>query len=66
VTVLCQVFDLLAGPSPSRLNQFRTKTRILPGVVGRYPTKKIGRFKSVFRPEQAADAQINEMTTIVN
>ena len=26
VTVLCQVFDLLAGPSPSRLNSVSNET----------------------------------------
>src|ERR1700683_1218202 len=51
VTVLCQVFDLLAGPSPSRLNQFRTKTRILLYVVGRQPHPNIGQFKTTIRSE---------------
>jgi hypothetical protein len=37
VTVSCESFDLLAGPSPSRQNQLRTKKRILLSGFHRDP-----------------------------
>src|SRR5262249_8520406 len=49
VTALCQSFRSAGRAFTLRLNQFRTKTRILPRVVGRYPTQNICRFKSVIR-----------------
>jgi hypothetical protein len=47
LTVPCQSFNLLAGPSPSRLNQLRTKKRILICAAGRARlNQNIGRFKT--------------------
>ena len=38
VTVLCQSFDLLAGPSPSRQNQFRTKKEYCFALLAASPS----------------------------
>ena len=53
VTVLCQSFRSAGRAFTLRLNQFRTKTRILLYVVGRLPPQSIGRFKTTIRPEAA-------------
>src|SRR5205807_8605176 len=50
VTVLCQSFRSAGRTFTLRLNQFRTKTRILLYVVGRLPPQSIGRFKTTIRP----------------
>jgi len=51
VTVACQSFDLLSGPSPSRQNQTRTKKEYCFPCFCRDPlTQNIGRFFGVFRP----------------
>jgi hypothetical protein len=49
VTVLCQSFRSAGRAFTLRLNQFRTKTRILLYVVGRQPSQNIGRFKTTTR-----------------
>ena len=53
VTVLCQSFRSAGRAFTLRLNQFRTKTRILLYVVGRLPPQSIGRFKTTIRSEQS-------------
>ena len=53
VTVLCQSFRSAGRAFTLRLNQFRTKTRILLYVVGRQPSQNIGRFKTTI-PQGAA------------
>ena len=49
-TVLSQSFRSAGRAFTLRLNQFRTKTRILLYVVDRKPPQNIGRFKTTFRP----------------
>jgi hypothetical protein len=51
LTVPCQSFDLLAGPSPSRQNQLRTKKEYsFGGAAGRaLLNQNIGRFKTTIR-----------------
>src|SRR5882762_1986886 len=56
LTVPCQSFDLLAGPSPSRQNQLRTKKEYsFGGAAGRaLLNQNIGRFKTTLRPSGTA------------
>jgi hypothetical protein len=50
VTVSCQSFDLLAGPSPSRQNQLRMKKEYSSVAPGRaLVNQNIGRFKTTIR-----------------
>jgi len=51
VTVLCQVFDLLAGPSPSGKISFERKQEYCFYVVGRQPLRTFGRFKTTTRTQ---------------
>ena len=45
----CQSFDLLAGPSPSRQNQLRTKKEYCFPAFAATPAQNIGRFFGVIR-----------------
>jgi len=57
VTVLCQSFDLLVGPSPSGKINFRMKKRILLCVAGcALLTQSIGRFKTTNQPSGLSNA----------
>ena len=50
LTVPCQSFDLLAGPSPSRQNQLRTKKEYPTALIAaRLLSQNIGRFKTTTR-----------------
>ena len=49
-----------------RLNQFRTKTRILLCVVGRHPTQNIGRFKATNRQDGAWAGTVRQETSRVS
>jgi hypothetical protein len=52
LTVPCQSFDLLAGPSPSRQNQLRTKKEYSFAPPGaRVSNQNIGRFKTTIRSD---------------
>jgi hypothetical protein len=53
LTVPCQSFDLLAGPSPSRQNQLRTKKEYSFASPGaRASNQNIGQFKTTMRSGQ--------------
>ena len=58
LTVLCQSFDLLAGPSPSGKVSFERKKNTALRCRPRAPTQNIGRFISTFCPvgEQPVNA----------
>ena len=49
MTVSCESFDLLAGPSPSRQNQLRTKKEYCFPAFAATLTENIGRFLGVSR-----------------
>ena len=51
LTVPRQSFDLLAGPSPSRQNQLRTKKEYFTALIAALLlSQNIGRFKTTIRP----------------
>jgi hypothetical protein len=54
-TVLSQSFRSAGRAFTLRLNQFRTKTRILLYVVDRKPPQNIGRFKTTTQPSELID-----------
>ncbi len=54
MTLPCQSFDLLAGPSPSRRNQLRTKKEYSLVSPGTHPSlRTLARLKR--QPERSAD-----------
>src|SRR5512132_892215 len=64
VTVLCQSFRSAGRAFTLRLNQFRTKTRILLYVVGRQPPENIGRFKTTIQPEGRPDTSAHRAFSV--
>jgi len=69
VTLLCQSFRSAGRAFNLRLNQFRTKTRILLCVVGCHPTPNIGRFKTTFfstDPWQRGRAAVTVRRLLIN